>query len=123
MPITIDGARALELLTEVVEGKRDFVYESPRSDDTCTYQDYEGNASCGIGHALVKAGVSVTVLELLDNIPGGASIVSNQAMAILNRFGVKLDYDAMAVFQLFQLSQDKMNSWGEALDEAVERTT
>jgi len=108
--VSIDHHDAIRLLREVVKGKEDFIYISERG--RCFYT--KGDCpSCLIGYALVRGGVPIEMVKLLDN----NSISSEDADAIpMIIKGVT--QEAAHVFNAAQVVQDDDHTWGEALDAA-----
>lgn len=111
MTIHIDADKALELLEDVVTEKgADFVYEAPGGG--CLYVN--GNQpSCLVGHALVRAGVSIEVLSKLDGTRGSVPISSADLSD-----AATLSEAASYIFSVAQDLQDGDNTWGYALDKA-----
>ena len=124
--IFIDGARALDLLAHRVRDHEDFVY-TPFKDapPLCRYQ-HDGCPSCLIGASLFDAGVPVEVLESFDNFEEVDQDGVASSSAGLGIHEVRLPEwltitpKAMAIFQVAQSAQDARNSWGVALQRAIE---
>lgn len=122
--ITITGPQAIELLEQAIEDKGpSFVYKQMSKtlpgqgpSHGCWYEK-NGAPSCGVGAALHKAGVQLSVLQAMDNDAGDTGI--DAVAPILEDLGkVTLDPDALAVFAKFQSLQDDEIPWGEALTKA-----
>lgn len=127
MTIDINRARAIELLKEAVaERGETYVYEVPNAgdiDQSCLYVDTEeGAPSCGVGLALNRAGVELTLLQKLDAPPCGTGIDSFEAADILYSAGFDISPDAYKVFGVFQDLQDKGVTWGQSLAQAESAT-
>lgn len=108
---TVDARRALELLVDVVDQYGDdTVYEriTVMGRPVCLYV-HDSRPSCLVGHALVKAGADVELLETLN--PGVAALS-------LNIHVPNVDFGAATVFQAAQHVQDDGGTWGEALEAA-----
>lgn len=107
--ITIDVDTSLRLLREVVTefGGRT-VYVIPAAYDTCVYAD-KGECSCLVGHVLVRAGVSVDVLD------GEEGPITGLVLE-----GIEVTDTARWVLAAAQEAQDIGETWGEALKRAEE---
>lgn len=107
----IDARRALELLTDVVEGREQYVYEGPADKEfggtKCVYQD-GGQPSCVVGHALVRAGATPDQLIALDDGAIGADHLYEYLPDHVSR-------GACEVFSKAQGYQDTGYTWGESL--------
>lgn len=116
MTVKIDGARALELLTHQVRDHEDFEYKSPegRRPGVCVYQ-FEGCPSCLIGKALAEAGVPLEALKHWDKRGGSTPI----AIAELPE-GFEMTAKARRVFASAQATQDRGDTWGQALQAAIQ---
>jgi hypothetical protein len=117
--IMIDGPKALELLWfAVAEGGTDYVYTAlPSGSVACSYVDADREApGCGVGLALHKAGVPVSVLEKFD---GWGSIGNVAVSAEADTLGLVITKSATDIFAVFQSVQDADNTWGLALREAI----
>lgn len=109
----INARRALELLTDVVEGNEDFRYEhviDPDNGSNCVYQ-VNGEPSCLVGHALVRAGVPMSFLVRMDEEVAAAEVMD----AYLDD---SVTPGALKVFGAAQIRQDGGQTWGEALEYA-----
>jgi len=111
---TINAAKAVELLEQVVKGKENFVYAL----DSCVYID-DGECSCLVGHALVAHGVGHDFFDQLFDGNNELSInyasVSHLADAGFLPF---VTPRAQIVFEVAQNVQDDAKPWGEALERA-----
>lgn len=118
----VDKRRALELLIDVVEAYgENTTYETvpltlggtrvPGSGNACRYQ-YLGHPSCLIGHALFRAGATMTSLEMLDRHGASARAIPDRA------YNLDVSEDASRVFQAAQNVQDGGDTWGAALENA-----
>lgn len=108
---TIDARRALELLIDIVDQYgEDFVYQRVTRFDgeVCVYTD-NGQPSCIVGHALVRAGCPDTVLGILNRDMGAMNISSVAS---------EVDDDACRIFSRAQGLQDVGRTWGDALQAA-----
>lgn len=122
----INARRALELLTDVVDAYGEgTVYAkmacfcSDRGCDetlVCTYA-YEGEPSCMVGHALIRAGATVGQLEELDRNGGGAGMLDDPN---LSPIWENVTRGAVGVFFAAQVRQDQGDTWGSALAAARE---
>lgn len=129
MTIHIDNDKAIELLTAVVEERgADFTYtpDTENVDEhhglTCFYER-NGVPSCGVGLALFKAGVPISVLAEMDNlgrdVDDESAINSSGVLAILKRNGVEITDVAASTLFGFQVMQDMERPYGMALDNAL----
>lgn len=133
MSITIDKDRALELLREAVnERGADYVYtdEYGDLDGRCFYveRDEQGNKvpGCIVALALNKAGVTIDQLLTLGDSGEvhGASSTASELCQTLNTEGVaEIDRNALTLFGLAQSKQDRGDTWGDALQSAVNHAT
>jgi hypothetical protein len=120
--ITIDAARAMTLLREVVAEKgAGYRYEKVKSIGAmaCLYV-HRGNCSCLIGHALHRAGVSTSELGVLDQYGNddGDTGIAQVHDRLPDRF--QLTGDAVEILAAAQSAQDHGLSWGDALNAAEE---
>jgi hypothetical protein len=126
--IFIDGARALDLLAHRVRDHESLVYMPFDSPPTCRYQD-KGCPSCLIGAALFDAGVPIEILQSFDNLEDvdEDGVASSSAGAGIHEVRLPewltITPKAMAIFQVAQSAQDARNSWGVALQRAIEAAT
>jgi hypothetical protein len=120
--VTIDAARAITLLREVVAEKgADYRYQKVKSWGSlaCLYV-HDGSCSCLVGHALHHAGVPTSELNALDfygNDDGDTGIAQVYGR-LPDRF--QLTGHAVEVLAAAQNAQDDGLSWGEALSAAEE---
>jgi hypothetical protein len=118
--VVIDAPRALELLREVVEGKEDYVYwnfDEVNDAKKCRYF-VDGQPSCLVGHALVRAGVA-------NNFPlawNAQGIIGVERLLREKGGDFQLTREAAMVFMAAQECQDaaedyddRDHSWGESL--------
>lgn len=125
--IKINAQRALALLQEAVAERGDqFVYAQESKvvrgahenlEERGCWYELNGAPSCGVGIALHKAGVTLRLLDTLDQAPGDTSITAVDH--ILSENGVELTLGALTVFSQFQTNQDLQATWGEALQDAT----
>jgi len=114
-PIKIDFGRAVELTEEVVAEKgEDFVYR-----DECSYvvvNDYNKVPGCIVGQVLHKAGISIEVLGILDEVvtSGGFTTVASLAHAGI----LDLDDKTEMFLNTVQEMQDGQEQYGAALRSA-----
>lgn len=109
--IVIDGARALQLVREVVaEHGADTVYNMPG--ERCRYV-WNDACSCLVGHALHRAGVPIDVLAQVDD--GNKSSIEVAEIP-----GCELDDQARWIFVVAQEAQDSGFTWGRAGADAEE---
>lgn len=135
--ITVDKAKAIELLEKVVADKG-ADYKDPNSvDDSigCEYVNEEGAPSCIIGHILVnelgvpakilsKAGEIREVIQLPVNRengewteePGFIEYQTSRAGTMRQYGEVEFTPGAVYVFGDAQWAQDSGHTWGEALE-------
>ena len=110
----IDARRALELLTDVVEGNEEYRYEYvedlAEGGTSCVYQ-VNGEPSCLVGHALIRAGVPMSFLVRMDEELAAAEVMDAYLGASVTKGAVK-------VFDAAQVRQDGGQTWGEALEYA-----
>lgn len=123
--IEIDFDYAVKLLTELVDefgadyiykkDEREILWDGSLGSTDCHYI-LGDEPSCGVGHALVRAGV------LLGEFEGLEGMCSSIAIRELSNRGI-LDatQEARNVFGRFQILQDGGTPWGEALKAAVNR--
>lgn len=109
----IDERRALELLIDVVDqAGDDFVYEKVKlasGNDGCRYV-MDGKPSCLVGHALVRAGCEISILEDLDS-PGVSAVDLRSHLTWVTD-------GASEVFFAAQQVQDDGRTWGDAIGAA-----
>lgn len=119
-PVVIDTARAIELLTQVVEEVGyDHTYDGPfhqpdpvKQPDVSTprYLDEDGRPVCIVARALAAAGVRPSELA------GREGCNAREVLAALAAAGrVLASAEATYVFDAAQEEQDAFESWGRAL--------
>lgn len=113
--IEIDGAKALSLLEQVVEGDEDFTYESPNG--AFGIYMHDGEPSCMIGQAFHLAGVSIETLGWMDKEIRGLGV---RDPGKFEEKDISLTPEAYQIFSVAQNQQDLRLPWGEALDAARE---
>jgi hypothetical protein len=120
-PQPIDGARALQLLREVVAERPDYVYRPPNaaSDDAmepCVYQ-HGGQPSCVVGHVLVRAGRPITALTVLDDEGVSASML-NSFDGTIEEIAADILREAQRIQDRAWFRHDDTATWGAALASA-----
>jgi hypothetical protein len=137
--ITVDKAKAIELLEKVVADKG-ADYKDPNSVEdalSCSYVNDAGEPLCIIGHVLVnELGVPGRILSTAGEIgeliqlpvdqnecdwtgePGVIEYDNFVAGGTARYEEVEFTPEAVAVFGNAQWAQDGGNTWGEALDAA-----
>ena len=112
--LKINRDTALQVLEAVVnEAGSDFIYRDT-ANKACEYEA-GGKPSCIVGHALVKAGVPVSVLILMDR-RGDSSIDSEDLEEVFTEHEIVISPDALSVFAEAQAAQDTTGTtWGNAL--------
>lgn len=113
---TIDTARALHLLREVVaEQGPDYVYKRvPASEyGGCVYfHPTTSEPSCIVGRALAKEGLKPSALTGYQNEAVRIRVLADRA---LPGAGLLVTDDAARVFSAAQEAQDDGKTWGESL--------
>ena len=116
--IEITYESALAALRKQVELKgADYVYPY----DECFYQS-KGEPLCIVGCALVDLGVSVVTLIKLDDDGAPLAIDGDRALKKLTEEGISLDPQALTLFMIAQQAQDTQDSWGRAVERAIDYT-
>lgn len=104
-----DAIRALR--EAVAERGEDYVYQL-LDGGACLYVHNEA-PSCGVGLALSKLGVPLSILKQMDDYGLGSSM--DDASPVLHENGYALERGAYAAFREFQHTQDSGVKWGAAL--------
>jgi hypothetical protein len=114
LTIVIDAAKALDLLAGAVKARGEgHIY--PDFNGAC-YYTASGEPDCMVGEALSQAGVSIDVLDGLNN--RGAFMSDCRDYLAAN--GVTVTEDAGKVFRAAQERQDIGNTWGDAYKVAAD---
>jgi hypothetical protein len=107
---TLDAARALQLLREIVAERPDYVYDPPGV-GRCVYT-YAGKPSCIVAHVLTRAGWPVQRLITLDRRrPKLASVLAH----LLPRYLPGVSEEAAQILRAAQKNQDQDHPWRQAL--------
>jgi hypothetical protein len=110
-PQPIDGARALQLLREVVAERPDYVYQKPGR--YCVYAVGD-QPSCIVGHVLARAGFPV---DQLAGVQGNVTVLVQDHPGWLGR-------DARSILAAAQHVQDPgEETWSAALAAAELKAT
>ena len=113
LKITIREAR--KALKDIVAEKgSDFRYD----ENTCVYAK-DNAPSCGVGLALDKCGVPLTVIADLDHTGFDTSFKSDGVQETLLTNGIVVTDAAKRVLTRFQYEQDSRQPYGEALKSAL----
>lgn len=118
----IDYAKAKELLEQAVQERgEDYVYE-PQTYMVCLYVHTEEDDSltpgCGVGVALVNAGIPIQVVKNMNEV-GSAGF----AIRRLKEMGYLTFTDkGLELLKEFQYRQDRENPWGSSLEYAINKT-
>lgn len=118
MPEIKNCEEAVRLMEEVVSEKgADYVYKPVSLSDgskSCFYVR-DGQPSCLVGHALVRAGWTIDEVHGLDGIGNDAPTASE--IYLYKEFS-NLPREVCETFDAAQHEQDGGNSWGDALERA-----
>lgn len=102
----ITGQEALGALEQVVQNAG----PGYRHEDICVYV-YNGEPCCGVGRALALLGCSTDMLIAMDNDV-------NPRIDLARAEGLKLSFEARAIFFAFQRRQDDKIIWQHCLEAA-----
>jgi hypothetical protein len=113
--ITLDEAK--ELLARAVKEKgEDYVY-APLTDmgrSQCAYFNPADKCpSCMVGYVLSYKGVTYDVLETTNS-------VVTEVQDLVEEGHLKVDNETLALLTIAQVEQDQGQTWGRALEEALE---
>ena len=133
-PYYLTEKDAADILNEVIQGKNDFVYETPgyyEEDETgakvwrdtdCTYSDPDGNPSCIVGHVMYKvlpeALWQALVQDEWSGSGGGPVCISASHHDLICAV---FEEDAVKVLGDAQVFQDGGATWGNSVREAMVR--
>lgn len=110
MVIKITKAKAISAVRQAVKTQgREYVAD-------CVYQS-KGQPGCIVGHALFNLGVSIDVLDAMDQ--HAAPITWPPILDILADRGVTVTPKALDFLETAQTVQDTTATWGKALDTAL----
>jgi hypothetical protein len=111
MTITIDAAKALDLLAGAVKARgEDYMYDAEGRHGGACYYATDGKPDCMVGQALADAGVPIDTLNALN--PKGA--FAQDAVDYLRGNDVDITPGARKVFRAAQRRQDMGVLWGSA---------
>jgi hypothetical protein len=120
MTITIDAAKALDLLAGAVKARgEDYVYDADGKHGGACYYTDEGEPDCMVGQALADAGVPIEALDALND----KGAFHEDSVDYLRANEVDVSPGAMKVFRAAQRKQDAGNPWGDAYSEARDYAT
>ena len=111
----ISAVSVLNMLSEIVEGHEDYVYDAERG---CVYFDGEGAPSCIVGHVLAAYGYTSSLVE---GVPGTCGLSANASRItwVAERLGLPFSRHAVTVLDEAQYAQDQRYTWGEAYSRAA----
>ena len=113
----ISAVSVLNMLSEIVDGHEDYVYDAAYWGD-CVYFDDSGAPSCLVGHVLAAYGYTSSLVE---GVPGtqGLSANASRITWVAQRFDLPFSPGAVTVLDEAQYAQDQRYSWGEAYARAA----
>lgn len=127
----VTKAEAIQLLRNAIALKgEDYVYPVPDNDfgPGCLYVK-NGQPDCIVGHALAELGVPVEKMEYRNDdscreadVISADSIGQNEAK-LISAYGLAFTGGAMEVLSVAQVLQDRGESWGFSLEEAIRLTS
>lgn len=119
--IEITADNAIEALRHVVQEQGgDYRYERPNG-GPCLYV-HNDQPSCGVGRALAKLNVPLSVLQAMDTGNGdGGGLAARAMVPFLENHDVNVAWSARDLFEDFQRLQDNGATWAAALEQAEHR--
>lgn len=116
----------IQAIRELVETSPDNVYQKQFSDNRCFYTQgscSDGSTGCIIGQALLKLGVDRDELKKHDLIECPVTGQPFPAIHVVNIFIPDLPYNVLSFCNDIQSTQDRENTWKDAFNFAVGRST